>query len=284
MNSANYEQTSDLDVIQDAVKMGKFLFELYNGLSTIGVSDTEKFIDYHESDKLKLGIKIGDRLPEKSLSYACIKNKRRIEKDISKESSAFGVAYSAIAIPFFNGNKIVAVVAVTTLELKQQELTEMAERLHETSMQTKNATDGIANNANEIAINVQELYKSSTNAQNEISTIGDVINLIKQIADQTRLLSLNASIESARAGEAGKGFGVVANEIKKLAQETTGNVTEISKKLLNITSSVEAIAKKITDLDSLAKNQAAVTEEISASMNDLDLSAKKMIEMSKAAK
>jgi methyl-accepting chemotaxis protein len=126
------------------------------------------------------------------------------------------------------------------------------------------------------------LYNYSSNAQNEINTIGVVIDIIKQISDQTRLLSLNAAIESARAGEAGKGFGVVANEIKKLALGTAGNVLEISNKLSSISNGIELIANKVRELDILSQNQAATTEEINASMSALENNAKKIIEVAKS--
>lgn len=88
----------------------------------------------------------------------------------------------------------------------------------------------IYNNANELYVKMKDISK--------------ITNVIKEIANQTNLLSLNASIESARAGEQGKGFAVVANEVKKLAEETKNSSTMISKIIEDLQSRASIILEK----------------------------------------
>ena len=77
----------------------------------------------------------------------------------------------------------------------------------------------------------------------EVQTIGTIVDAISEIADQTNLLSLNASIEAARAGEAGKGFAVVADEIRKLADQTN----ESAGKITELIGGIQAMSDKAVD-------------------------------------
>lgn len=81
----------------------------------------------------------------------------------------------------------------------------------------------------------------------------NIVGLISNVANQTALLSLNASIEAARAGEAGRGFSVVASEISNLAAQTNGATSDINKLIENITNSIKEVTRAVEGL--LESNQ-----------------------------
>jgi len=91
---------------------------------------------------------------------------------------------------------------------------------------------------NDLAQRVQSLVTQT----NEIKNI---LNLIKDIADQTNLLALNAAIEAARAGEHGRGFAVVADEVRKLAEKTQSSINEIDATIMIVVQNVQDISQEM---------------------------------------
>lgn len=114
-----------------------------------------------------------------------------------------------------------------------------------------------------------EASENNNKLKNSSDEIDKIIDYIRNISKQTNLLALNASIEAARAGDAGRSFSVVAQEIRKLSQETDKSITEIEQIVSNIieriddsNTSINKCMVKIEDIEKVARESKDVIEEI----------------------
>jgi len=111
------------------------------------------------------------------------------------------------------------------------------------------------------------IIKGLSEAANQI---GEVVDLIREIAEQTNLLALNATIEAARAGEAGKGFAVVASEVKALATQTARATESISSQVKLIQDKTDTSVSAIENVAKTIENMSAITSAISAAVEEQD--------------
>ncbi|WMM23606.1 ABC transporter substrate-binding protein [Tissierella sp. MB52-C2] len=131
---------------------------------------------------------------------------------------------------------------------------------------------------NEIEESISSVMAETHELKTATAQIDNILDVIKSIADQTELLSLNAAIEAARAGEAGRGFAVVANEVKLLAERSTTSANDISNIINNINKSVNTTIEAIEKSNEKIKEGSSIAEESNISFSRIEKAIQTMIE------
>ncbi|MFA6902259.1 MAG: methyl-accepting chemotaxis protein [Gallionellaceae bacterium] len=109
--------------------------------------------------------------------------------------------------------------------------------------------------------------------------IGQIVNVIKDIAEQTNLLALNAAIEAARAGEQGRGFAVVADEVRKLAERTATATAEISQMISAIQSETVNAVTTMEKGSAEVNDGVALVNQAGQSLQNINSSVKRVVQM-----
>jgi methyl-accepting chemotaxis protein len=162
-----------------------------------------------------------------------------------------------------------------------QSASEFAANARKTALETQ-ASSGVVNQTIEGMNKIDEVVQRSAATVEELGVssnqIGEIIQVIYDIADQTNLLALNAAIEAARAGEQGRGFAVVADEVRKLAERTTQATKEIAAMITKIQrdtqGAVQVIRQGTSEVDKgkdlVAKTGIAIESAMKSAMKSAE--------------
>jgi methyl-accepting chemotaxis protein len=131
----------------------------------------------------------------------------------------------------------------------------------------------------QVSVVVNTASEGIRNLADESRKISEIVNVIKEIADQTNLLALNAAIEAARAGEQGRGFAVVADEVRKLAERTAKSTEEITSMVGAIQQSTTQVVTRIDAGVSAVDRSVAHANEAGQSIESLLEIARRVAEL-----
>lgn len=145
-----------------------------------------------------------------------------------------------------------------SMQEKARECYKVADEINAKTKATINSISAAKDSTEIILRTTQAELEKSLEAVKAVDKIHVLSEAIMQITKQTNLLALNASIEAARAGEAGKGFAIVADEVKKLAEQSNGTASEIQEVVNNIATSVNELTRNSKNLMQFIKTNVIV--------------------------
>ena len=235
------------------------------------LTDLQKAFERQSSHKFDIpSFQTGLSFTEHDAPHKAIKSKKPVLEE--RDSSRFGVPVLESCCPLFdedNPEEVVATLGVLTPKTAAHRLRTMSEDM-------ENGVAGIASAIEELAATASSIHVNEKDLEQEIQSIVQISDeiekissFIKEIANQTKMLGLNATIEAARAGDAGKGFGVVADQIRKLSEESKNTVPKIKQMTDQIKKTVEETSRKSLVSLRSSEEQAAATEEMTTSIQQI---------------
>lgn len=165
---------------------------------------------------------------------------------------------------------------ISTIEDFTARIEEVSEHISNKAKEVSDMTDKGLDVVDKLDKTTQETKKSSNSLaettailSEKSKSIGEIIEMIDGVTEQTGLLALNASIEAARAGEAGRGFAVVATEISKLAEESRNSTREIEGIVLEIQNEIDNSVESIGRSNTLVESSVEIVDETKSIFKDM---------------
>lgn len=259
------------------------LVEMFPEGAILYMTDLKKFTYKQSSSIFNLPVnEVGDEIKEGDIVDRTIRTKKMVIEEVN--ASHYGIPLLVASYPLFDEddeNQVIETLGMVIPKKTAAQLREMSENLD-------NGLSGISAAIEELAAAASQIHENEKALNldiKEIINLSDAINqisvFIKEIADETKMLGLNAAIEAARAGEAGRGFGVVAEEIRKLSEESKSTVPKIKELTDNIKNTVDKVITQSNSSLSSSQEQAAASEEITASIEEITSMAEELNRVSK---
>jgi len=269
---------SDNEILNSYNSLIPYLPKFFEDEVIFTIGDKEKFLQVVESENIKLNAQPGDHLKPGGAAYECIKAGRPLSMIVAKE--VFGVDLKATGIPIIDEKGEIAGCIVLGRSLtRHNQILNLSKTLSDALENISIAINQISSGVQSLADLSSKILSNVKDASSEAKKTDDILKFVKNIADQTNLLGLNAAIEAARAGEQGRGFSIVAQEIRKLSSSSSQSIKQISGVLGSINDSISNITDSIDNTNTISKEQASALQQITASIEELSSTAKVLEEV-----
>ena len=247
---------------------------------TLVISDTERFLYVH--DALGLNMHIGESLTPGSGTHTALIQNKTIVRTIDANSSVYAkLGYMAVCIPIHNEAKQAVGVISWGISTNRLQLASMSEELTSVSQELYASSEEFSGHAASLLTANQTLTGLTMKLANQMELIEKISSVISSVSSQSKLLGLNASIEAAHAGEHGRGFAIVANEIRKLAEESKASVTEINRQVEEVKKQMEIMMKQAENLGLISEEQALGAKQMASGIEKVNILAVSLSELAK---
>jgi hypothetical protein len=265
-----------------------FIAEIMQTDMGFAITDNKKFVVQTDGQTVKLNISPGDPVNPKSAMAEAMRTKKPAVKNM--DASLYGIPVRIYGYPLLDeNNHVMGSVGIAKNIETWTGLNQSAEELSESSKEVENIINQflVENIINQFLEVASQLNNDSVMLQNKADDINQkfqetnqILESIKSISSQTRLIGLNAAIEAARIGDVGKGFGVVANEIRKLSGNSNDASIEIEKTLRELQKDLENITKEVTSINNTVIDQLEKAKEINLQVERFGEISKVLLQLS----
>ena len=279
INKIEINKVTGNELIQALVAITPWIADMLQADMGFAVTDKERFIIQKDGQTVKLNISPGDPVnPKSAMAEAMIK---RVPTAKNMDASLYGIPVRIYGYPIFDEhNKVIGSVGIAKNMTNWTGLNNSAEEL----IKSSNEVSDIIGQFIEIASQLTEDSKLLQNQADEINVkfkkTNQILDSIKKISSQTRLIGLNAAIEAARIGNVGRGFGVVADEIRKLSGHSNDASKEIEHTLNELQNDLQKITEEVNAINSTVINHLDKAKEIDTKIAKFDQISKLLLDLS----
>lgn len=256
-----------------------YLKEIMGQDMAVNISDQTHFLDFEDATTFHIPVIAGREIPKGDPTHEVIKQGKQLIANVPAE--VYGFPMKGVITPIITGGRVVGCIGIGRNTAIEAKVLQMTSNLEESIQQVSDTIQQIVDSSSSINENQQQLGTAVTEIGEATDSIYVVLELIKNIVNQTKMLGLNASIEAARAGDDGRGFGVVAKEIRKLSDQSQHTVARINDLAKQIDQRVQGAQNVSSVTLKAVEEQAAATQEIMASIEEISSSSQILDDIAK---